>query len=1503
MSSAALQIIHHAPPWEWSWRFQDERGSLQTEASLHPMRPDHQILLEREELARRIRGDELRRQMTDHLRELLTEELAEALERSPARTLTVAGQRPDQMALSLPFELIFGREDAGAIVVRKVVPSRRQPEVPAAQTGRMVTAFPLTADQHYLPLHLEADLLARHAASAGMALDELFVCFTGEDVLRAARGASIVHLAGHGAEGALRCEWRERAAATLTSHDLIEAWRDESPRLVVLGFCQSSSERDDLRSARVAARGEMTIEEYAARLAPTAQAPSSSMAFDLVSALPTAVIGMRTNADDTEARRFLDAFYAAHLSDGLDIEGAYGRALAECDFVDGVGLPVPALYVGGEAAPHEKEPPEGQPGTIRCLPPDVRRIVNTTYQATSSLGPAIGGSWGCRINGANEALRLKVAQSVLITASAWREIQGIPGASPALAVTELKGEAIEAVCPPMSRARPISAVRIDLNRWSQSVTMGELLSASSEAEPHELRLLARATCDVPALVSIVLLNGVDALAGALAQKAEKASPGDWDLACALLNLLPEQHAVPIRRWSDERWSAVEAIGQPAIDLVAAFTSLLDGESLLEDDQPAVTAIHLRTGIPMEEPGLILGALGNSGIISFGTGPLQEQLTETLSCDRMTAQRALRHCSHGATEALALVEVERELDRLPSIDTVESLTTPNLARLCELCLICDHPELDSLLKKLAGREDGREAARELQERRGVGSDTNEEAGPAATDRDWGAWDALIQAGRFEEAAALIDELEAAGVSTDHPLRIEANRLITRLPDPDQESLLRDARALEQRILTERVYGKESAAQIEVLLVVREAISSALHRLDRMGEAGEVLLEHFRETMKSGARPSACAYAGAHAIREFCLNDEPDRAREICDVLAPLVSDLAPSSATILVHSAELELLAAEGRSVHAIAAAEELLREIGEWDAPRPDQVRGAFPGLGGAFAGTDRGVAVLALNYLTGREPSPLGDDRVLRLTHTWPEVDANEAVVAADELFSLMPKAMEAFGMSRSDLRQGTRTFAEKFLQLSKGSGVTGLLGREGERILTARAEAGCPLSERILEAARAPGVEEDPAAAPQKRKHIYDAAIARDHPRLKVALREILPETFQSILALLPEALNGNRDARLAWAAMTMDDSEEDQIGPESYALLAIAKGDVQATWSALRHVEGPRPTMAICVAIEEYCLWPGKRDAAPTPVPEAIAALSRTAWESALDQAPDRAASARAAHHGLGSAFMSIQNVLSALLVAHRCSSSLTQVGGAREEEPLTRHVFELLWKSSETQLALAELTIDAEPQQSEEAFELLGVFALSEDPQVSMRAKLSRLTAAARRKEKHLLEPALDDLLQCLEELESGDPRRIPLLNSATLAALELERSEAAIDCARDLLTHPLSRADGPMRFEAFNLLFRCLVADGQMGAAADLLAEAGAEMGFSVACLILDWFPEAFDTNGAARFAEVMLPLAEAEDPLVDSPPLRSARMKFLERIGDVDAWALVRAAATLPEEA
>ena len=875
---ATLRVVHHEPPWAWTWVLSDARGEMLARAEIHPGRRGHQLLLEREALAQRMPGPQLREEMTTHLRELVGEELSDALASSPARTLIVAGARSSQLALSLPLELLFHRDDPGAIVIRRILrPS--EPVEPSPAPERIVAGFALTPDQRYLPLHHEAELLAGHARVAGIALDELFVSFTGEDLLRATCGASIVHLAGHGVAGAMRCEWRDGHAAMLTSADLVETWRTSPPRLVVLGFCESSSERDELRTTQVLTRGSMALDDFASWVAATAPTPSSSMAVDLAAALPTAVIALRSSADDMQTRRFLDAFYREHLREGLSVERAYARAVADNGFHDAVGLPVPIMYVGDDRLPLATATSASRSdGPVRCLAAPQRRCLNTLYRAASPFGSAIGDSWGWRVTGEDRELRATLLSALLDGTELWRAIQGVAGPSTALGVNQVREGCVEVFSRPVvSGGMTITVVRADLDRWAHAVTLGGLCSARGDLPLADLRLVAEATCDVPAIVDAVLDGDVAAIAAHLRAVAGGEQSDGPEVTHALLELLPRAAVAPIRAWAEARWSRVAALGQVAIDLLAALAILPEDEELLQPDQPLLYALSVRTGVGVTEQTRMMAALLQAEVVSFGTGSWRSETLNMLSCDLLTARRAWSARSQPAVGALALCQIEREMRFLPSLSFLESVETSRLAALAELCLQGRHSALRSVVAELASREDGAELAATLRvrshdiefDRLGL------EPEPTNEDPRWGAWDRLIEACRFEEAGALLDEIEAAGRATDHPLRIAADRLITRVEDADQELLLHDARALEARLAAESPAGDRSSTQMELLLIVRQAQASALRASGRQDEAAEVLLAHFAETVRAGVHVSACAYAGAHAVTTLCGLGEAER----------------------------------------------------------------------------------------------------------------------------------------------------------------------------------------------------------------------------------------------------------------------------------------------------------------------------------------------------------------------------------------------------------------------------------------------------------------------------------------------------------------------------------------------------------------------------------------------------------------------------------------------------
>ncbi len=1514
---ATLRIIRQAPPWEWSWVLSDARGEVFAKAKINPGKRGHQMLLERDALSHRMPGPELRDEMTVHLRELLTDELAEALATSSAGTLVVEGRRSSQLALSLPFELLFHTHEPGAIVIRRITPPPRLVVPPRASSERIVTAFALTPDQQYLPLHLEAELLAEHARRSGVALDELFVCFTGEDLLRAVRGSSIVHLAGHGHEGAMHCEWRDAPDSMLTSAHLIDAWRHASPRLVVLGFCESSSERDELRSAQVLGRGEMTLREH--ELWMSATAPSSSMAVDLAAALPVAVIALRTDADDGQARKFLNAFFDGHLRKGFSVEHAYSRALADCGFHDGVGLPVPILYVGGDTVGGNKVGGDTHPlatavsvkpsdGPVRCLAPSQRRCLNTFYKATSPLGRAINNAWGCRVTGENAQLRATLLVALLEATELWRAILGVAGASPELGINEVGDTCWEVFNRPIvSSGMSITMTRVDLERWPHAVTMGELLSTRDDVPFSDLQLVGDATCDVPAVVDAVLRSDVAAMAGRLRELTGGRRDNGWDATRELLALLPDAARAHVVAWADARWRIVESLGQVAIDILAAMAIVPEDEQLLAPDQSLLYTVAKQTGVELDQQRATLVALVKSGVLNIGTGLMHSSWSETVSCDLLTERRAWHARSARAAAALAGWQVERELTFLPSLDFIETVSTARLVEVAELCLVSAHPTLPALIDELSKREGGRELAAALSARAGVAKAQLTVGELAAVNEDphWGEWDLLIEAARFEEAAKLLDEIEARSHTTDHPLRIDVNRLVTRSDDPDTQQLLRDAMTLEARLVAEASPSERGATQVNLLLVTRQAQATALKVMGLHEAAADVLLGHFTETVRAGSEPSACAYAGAHAIKMLCMQGAVDRAREVCDVLVTMVANFEPSSATMLVHTAEVELLVAEGRLVHAGAAADDLIGEIAAWQTPRADQVRAAAAASSAALIGTARAIALAALVDLTGRQRDMLDDDQAPRLARVSQHVTVEEVVESADELAARIPAALEAMGLSASGFRDSARAFAERFKQLSEYSSEVVHLSGRAVRSLTDRAAAQCPLSQRILHVAsviEGKGIVSNSVAQGETPSSYDPIGLAREHARLQDTLKHLLLDAVKTALPLLIDAWHGDREACMVWAGVIADDGEDHGPSQATYALMALARHNVPGAWLALLRVEDLRLTIAICVAIEECCLSE-QTDAAPrTVLAQEFTPMAIENWERLFDQCAVYVPSANAMLLAL-SMFGPPRQLVAALLEAKRRGISLGSLFEVKDDEPVMRRVFELLQQRADAQLVLAEAALEGEPDQSDDALELLQMLSGFEVPELALRAKRVRLMATVQQQRVGIIPEALDELLACLEQGEAEAVERMLALNAATLAALCLGRTDVALRTARALCEHPTVQASLPLRPGAFSLYFHALALDGQSQAAASTLAQAGAELGFSIACAIVLEVPTAFETPLAELLVGVMLPLAKVDEPARNAAPLRSARMGFLERVRDLELWAEVRRAteATLVE--
>ncbi|MGA8365401.1 MAG: hypothetical protein WB709_12910 [Solirubrobacteraceae bacterium] len=1433
---------------------------------------------------------------------MLGPDISAALSNSDAQTLFVEGESTSRLALSLPFELLFCVHDPRRIVVRSVrhdtVDSQTAPE-------RVVAGFTLTADTHYLPHHLEADLLAEHARAAAIDYDELFVAFTGEDLLSAVRGASVVHLAGHGKEGAIRCEWRDGTPSALTSTQLIEAWRDRPPRLVVLGFCESSSARDEFWHTEVVARGQMTLEQIASWTSSSSIAPSSSMAVDIVGALPTAVVAMRTDADDKQARQFLNSFYAAHLREGASIEQAYDRALIDSSFHDGVGLPVPILYVGGESPLHAVVTSDPEGGSSRCLSRPSRRCLNTFYEVVSPLGATIGDRWACRITGSNSQLRSRLLDALLEAVRKWREITHTAGVAPAFLVSELTETTWEAFSGSgHTPLPPLSGFCIDLDRWAPDITLGEILCRRADVPFSDRLRVATATADVPATVDAVLRNDLGAIAGQLREFATTGPKTDWEMARELLRLLPKRDGAAIVEWTDRRWQVVQAAGQRAIDVLACIAAVPKGERLLAADQPYLAAVAIWTDVDVRDQTAAIRPLTDAGILSYGTGAVTAETTENLTCDLLIARRAWDARSPLARTALQVCRIDRELSSLPSLSYLESVGTARLAELALLCSEADHLMLEPILEELVTRDAGEELLAVLPGDLHLKSAESRTPSTLGENKDprWGNFDDLIDAGRFADAAELLDLIEVHGYATDHPLRVTANRLRTRLADSDQQALLLDACRLEERLEGEASLADRGEALMDLLLATRQIQASALRVMSEFESAGEVLLHHFHEALKYGSRASVCLFAGAQAVSLLALGGSTKRGRAVLNRLLAIVEEMQASHSTVLVHTAEVDLLSAEGRRVHAAAAATDLLRELAAWSAPRREQIRASCLSCATASLGSARSMALFALVELTGPTRSDRGG---LAALATWSsEVTVEAAIDAADEIAAQAPTLLTTLGLEPNAYRNETRAFIEDLkLRLTASSTAEIHIGQHAMDTLAQRAAAGCVFSIHILCVA-APAFTEWASRASRISAADYDfTAIVRRFGPLRQSVRPVLLDAFKPLTSLAIHAWHGDREACMVLAGL-LANNESPTPPPEVQALMALAAQDLAAALQALRHVDGLALLASVCVTIEECCASKPSADEARAPEAAQFGPLARERWESILNQSavhPPSAQAARTALGGIGGTRL----VAMGLIVAARQGATLDWVYMVDAlDEPVTSAVFQTLEQRPDIQLALAEELLRSEPGRADLARAWAETFDPSDSPGLLVRVNTLRLIAATMVERAEVMEAALGDLLVVRDTLEPDADEMAVALDAIATAALKLRDPETALNAANALRNHPLAKENPHFSHRAFAHIFHGLFFSGRFNLAAETLAEAGEEAGYSVACSILTTLPAALEAPMASPAAAVMLALARAERKDTFAGSLRSARANLVALLGDSEPWQEVRLATemTLAEQ-
>ncbi|MGH2878570.1 MAG: hypothetical protein ACRDK4_03050 [Solirubrobacteraceae bacterium] len=761
------------------------------------------------------------------------------------------------------------------------------------------------AEDPYLPLHAEARVLTKAAREAEIAYDELFLAFTAEDLLSAGRDSSIVHLAGHGRGGRWRCYWRgDREVAILTSQDLVDAWRDAPPRLFVLDFCESSSEADALRLAE-AIKGAIALHAYSQQTFSREQnAPTSSMALDLVASLPTAVLALRTTADDTQAREFVGAFYDAHLVDGLPLEEAFAQAVAERGFHDDAGLPVPCLYISTDqpATHRDGTRASDQPGPVESLDDRQRRCLNTFYKAIGPLGRAMGGQRMCSVTGDIGDSRELLIESLRDATALWTSITaGVECPEP---VVEVINDHHHLVKWTLGAEGHSVGVGIDLEGLPPDTTIGELLACRRRLAFEELLLVAYATCDVPPIVEAVIACNV----GAIAKRLQKVAAGRssltdrkvrWDLASELIDCLPADRRSTIRAWSDAKWEKLQSFGPMAIDIFASRFLLSAYSWMMVTTVRALDHMVERLELNPEIVWAKLTELIAAGLAQRGVDLLANGTPPLLSLDLLTAARAWAACSDEAAHAFAEHAIDGEIVALGLDHGIDGQATGRLAALAQTCLTVGDPRAGRLLAELAVRDDGAAVAAKLRER----ADTTvrqamDEHMAEDVPNAWDTWERLYQRGQLKEAASILDEIAEDPGGADHPLRIAVTRLgVTELSPSD---LLAQATDIERQLIASLDDREATNTDLDLLLMTRQMKASAMHDLGTGIAAAEILQWHFVQAVSLGASPSQLVAAGASAVAALAQEGALAQAREVWDRIEGSVNGMRSSADRMAGH---------------------------------------------------------------------------------------------------------------------------------------------------------------------------------------------------------------------------------------------------------------------------------------------------------------------------------------------------------------------------------------------------------------------------------------------------------------------------------------------------------------------------------------------------------------------------------------------------------------------------
>jgi hypothetical protein len=1369
-----LDIKRHYGPFRWDWELTGPRGlSIASSVELKLDDPRDQELVDRARPGIGPPDPALRSRLRESLVGVIGGEMASAISSRAVGALHLEATPADRGASSLPLELLF--ENPSAVVVRRIViadADRSRGE----HRGGVLGAFALCSNDRYLRLHAEAERLEDAAAAGGHEYRELFVTFTADDFLTRSAGRRLVHLAGHGTGTTMRCPTPAGLDPAIAAEDMTRVWAGCPPDVVVLNFCESSSDSDLSSLFSVAWTGGLELTRYTHdHLTGPRRAASASMALDLVAGVPTAVVAMRTSIGDAAATEFVAAFYREYLGRRASLIDAFSYALASSGPLDHAGVPIPVLYVSRE--PPDWDDPPALPARAPGRRPH-RRLLNYHYQPLSTLSPDLSDSWSCSINGrdgtAADAITTQLADAV-----AQQAVPGPLREASAFASTRVL------ICGRPDPAAPV--VSVDLAHLPAIAAYREIVATDDQISHANASLLTYAGCQVPSVIEALRGVPVAVIADSLRHRLSDRSPLvdrslRWDLARTLLTELPTDARLPVKTWSDKKWDAVCQGGSLAVDAVAAWF-------VLDVDANPTDAFFTLLGELADAHHLPLDAVQKtvSQLVANGVFAVSPVMTEATSgdvviehwsianLDLLTASRAWAACSDVAARIYVNAYLDRATRAIHTHEGVDTVPVPDMIALASICLEVRDRSFWRIVHVLNQRSESAAAEQLLAEASAVGftAPHDLEVGP-----EWIDLEKALLAGQTSIARSLLQS-----VATTTPDLALAHRVFELALDRDlhhRPDALKTIAQLKQAVM-EQSTSRNTAVALISTLGLHEA---KLHEQNGDSDAAVAALAEVAQTVRTlDATVDQIVRVESLLAKRLRDAGHLPEARAVVDRIVVLAQHTPPSATRCSAMAADLSLLALEHRVARIPPASERLLRSLLQWRRPHADIMNDALTALAIGELALQHGRLALAwfalAAYVHPDESEPYDINTAARCRATW-DVSEQEIIEAASELEASAATLCDNSGLERPPFKEFATKWAASLPVLPLRIQQENFLGAENLAALITREEAGCFFASLALKTLARPASAAQPILLPPDWEPAQFDRLGGRHVPLWIAVARALPERLTAELPILRAANHGDIDARFTFIGLLAGDFQEglDTGTGWSRFLLELSLGK---DWPVLRPLLvdlGGSSLLHAGIALEACRLEQITTEASDET--NALTEIGAAQWLLFVEQA--------SWHFDTASALMRMLRAAAGLApaVAAINGESLTATRGS-SDSALTARIFDEIRGNEQTRKLLAEAAI-AESE-SEAGMSLLLRLTENGSPGAAIAGLESMLRHFVSTGDRESVSATLPNLLARAKTVEPGGDSWLLALAAGAESAMWLGDTDTAAKLGETLVYGP------------------------------------------------------------------------------------------------------------------